>query len=310
MRFLIALAAGLLFMLPQARPCLNEYRQTALPLHNGVLQLNLLLDPETKASLPYWHYGFEKIPGLAIRRDSLKRVFKNLDYKGVSDLAVLELKIGDRRYALELLDSLCQKHPGEYTLLANLGTACELTGNLPRALALLKTAIRLQPAAHFNSEWIHVKLLEQAVLANPDYRQVIALGTTPFESWWNNRADPLPAPADSLKKQLAYQLHERIAFTPPPNEAVAQLLLDFADIVARHDGSPQAMPFYEFAASYGNAEMVNQVTARKALLQKTSGEIKATFRWAAGAWALPLVFFILVFIAWLRSIRKKRDQTG
>ena len=66
---------------------------------------------------------------------------------------------------------------------------------------------------------------------------------------------------DSLQVQLAYQLHERISFVGRPDPIVGQLVLDFADLVAKTDGLIQASAFYDYAVSY-DAKLKAEVNKR------------------------------------------------
>jgi hypothetical protein len=132
----------------------------------------------------------------------------------------------------------------------------------------------------------------------------MGLGIKDFSAWLNDQKYQFPQSPDSLKKQLAYQLHERISFVGPPDPVVAQLVLDFADIIAKHDGHAAALPFYEYAAVYGKESINAIVSKRKEIIAQTKKEIETTFRRAAIIWAVPLLAFILIFFAWLRSKKK------
>lgn len=305
------------------RACGNEYYSSIeMPLQKDSLLLHYLLTAPGDFIRPYWWNGFEE--NIIMKRDSLLRALskqkgtdftngwalikelKNerqttIDYKLVSDFALHELKVGEKALAIKLLELLYASHPNEYTILANLGTAYELTGKNTKALELLQKAIAINPQSHFGSEWIHIKILEQKISSAPDYSSIINLGSKNFGAWLTDNNYSFPQEPDSLKKQIAYQLHERISFIKPPDPIVAQLVLDFADIVARHNGYEAAIPFYEYAANYGTTAISDIVVARKQVLHKTREEIKATFNWASVVWVVPLVVFVLIFIAWIRG---------
>ena len=319
-----------LFPTKQSLACGNEYFNTIeMPLHKDSLLLNQLLLSPGDSDHPYWWNGFGE--NIIIKRDSLLKalskqigrpiqnsfilykILKNgkaemADYKLVSDFAWYELRVGNKSIAVSLLELLYTKHADEYNILANLGTAYEVTGNNQKALELLQKAIAVNPQSHVGSEWIHIKILEQKNSAAPDYTKIINLGSKNFEEWLIDRKYSFPQNPDSLKKQIAYQLHERISFIKPPDAIIAQLVLDFADIVARHDGHVAAAPFYEYADNYGSSPTHSIVESRKKILTKTRQEIKTTFNWASVVWAFPLIVFVLVFIAWIRNRRNQATQ--
>ena len=303
----------LFFMLfvPGIFACINEYFPTEPPKHLGKLDLFHLLNSDDE-TMAYWRYGLHRdhTPvNLRNRREKLlENGLKNLDFQSLSDYASIELKIGDKKAALRILDSLYKKHPQEYNIVANLGTAYELVGNDSMALLLIRKAVDINAASHYRSEWIHVKILEQKIATNPDYSKIIGLGIKDFTDWIVDDKYNFPQPPDSLKLQIAYQLHERISFVAPPNPIVAQLVLDFADIVAKHDGADAALPFYDYAAVYGKENMSSIVSKRKEIITQTKKEIESSFRRAAIIWAIPLLAFVLIFFAWLRSRKKNRES--
>lgn len=288
--------------------CLNEYYRTELPLANNKLDLHTLLYKKDHV-LPYWKHGFEDDAMLEnpfrSRRDSLEEIgLDKLDYKGLSDYAAIELRIGNRKKAVEILEKLYVQHPNEYNIVANLGTAYEVTGNNEKALELLRKAVAINPRSHYGSEWIHVAILEQKVGAK-QYNQIINLGIKDFSQWIIDKSYVFPRNADSLKIQIAYQLHERIAFIAPPDDVVGQLVLDFADIVAKTESRDAAIPFYEYAGHYSSS-LQKTVEARKAALKAEQKEVKNTFRWASVIWAIPLLAFFMILFAWLKTIRNNR----
>lgn len=286
--------------------CANEYLLTELPMSGNKINLAELLNGN-KGSYGYWHHGFFD-PSLNVRKDSLKKVgLDKLDYKGLSDYAVLELKIGDRKKALELMEQLYAKYPQEYNIVANLGTAYEVTGNNEKALELLKKAVAINPRSHHGSEWIHIGILEQK-LAGKEYDQVINLGIKDFPQWLNDKSYVFTRPADSLKIQIAYQLHERIGFIDAPDSVIGQLVLDFADIVAKTETKDTAVAFYDYALKY-SPSLQPAIAARKAFLQEEKKTVQNTFRWASVVWVIPLLSFFLILFAWLKTIRRQRKQS-
>lgn len=311
----------------RAIACGSEYFYTPaqMPLLHGKLDLEKLLTAAHYPESPYWWVGFGK--NVVATKDSLFKVLagkanvypesieakyqqiidvllKKDEFKLLSDYAWYELRVGNKQRALLLLEQLYTLHPNEYNIVINLGTAYEVNGNNAKALELVRKAVDLNGSAHHKSEWIHIKILEQKLSIPADYKKIINLGITDFAKWIINDQYVFPQAPDSLKVQLAFQLHQRISFTNPPDSIVAQLVLDFADIVAKHDGSVSAIPFYDYAAKYADRSSNETIAERKKILSATKTEIEGTFRRAAIVWAIPLIALVIIFIAWLRSLRK------
>jgi tetratricopeptide (TPR) repeat protein len=272
----IFLVIAVLFFHPlKSFSCGNEYfiTQQEIPLNKDRLSLKRLLFT-TDDVLPYWHYGFGEdlykkhvelrkkiiaagvsMEGLYITWEELRQaLIKNVDYKLLSDFAWYELRVGDKEIAIKLLEGLYEKHPKEYNIIANLGTAYEVTGKNEMALALLKKAVAINPASHHGSEWIHIRILEQKVKSKPNYTKIIDLGADrDLGKWLNGESYDKEISPDSLMIQIAYQLHERISFIPEPDPIVGQLVFDFADLVAIVRSPSEAKPFYRFAITYDSS---------------------------------------------------------
>ena len=302
-RFLVA--ASLLLIHSAAFPCLNEYsaRQNA-PMQDHRLNLNYLLEPSDTYH-PYWLHGFQNQGLLDRQNQYLKMGIRNLNFRDLSDFAVIELKLGDKEKGLTILEELYRKRPTEYNIVANLGTAYELNGDLPKALEYLKKAVALNPGSHYGSEWIHIKILEQQLADSPDYKKIINLGITDFQKWLTDKTYQFPRPADSLKLQIASQLNERIAFIAPPDPVIGQLVTDFADIVAKTDSIGAAKTFYRYALTY-DGHLKDSIAKRISGIEASEKEVKDTFRWASVVWAVPLLALVMIFLAWLKSLRQRK----
>jgi tetratricopeptide (TPR) repeat protein len=284
--------------------CLNEYRTSEMPFADGKVNLYKLLYSD-KAHFPYWHHGFDEMEDLDLQNAAFKnKGLDKLDYKELSDYAVLQIKIGDREQGVAILEKLYAQHPEEYNIVANLGTAYEIVGNDQKALELLRKAVVINPISHYGSEWIHINILEQKLGAR-QYDKIINLGIRDFSQWVIDKSYVFPRPADSLKIQIAYQLHERIGFIKAPDSAIGHLVLDFADIVAKTDVRDSAIFFYNYAAYY-NPALQATIDERKKALAKEHKVVNDTFRWASVVWAIPLLAFVLLFAAWLKSIKKNK----
>lgn len=259
--------------------CGNEYYTPEMPLQKGRLNLNMLLHSEYDMQISYWNNQIGD--NIYAHRDSLyNAIFKknkeykyrqkvswaqiqtaidnNTGYQLLSDFAWYELKLYNKANAVKLLEYLYSKHPGEYNIVANLGTAYEVTGKNSKALQLLRKAVAINPASHYGSEWIHLRILEQKLADTPDYPKIINLQINDLHTWLNDKAYQYPQPADSLLKQIAYQLHERTSFIKPPDKIIGQLIFDFANVVAKEYGQQEAKIFYDYAAKYDAALTNNE----------------------------------------------------
>ncbi|MGN6419821.1 MAG: tetratricopeptide repeat protein [Pseudobacter sp.] len=303
---LTLMAACTIFAIP-AFACLNEYIRTEPPLRAGQLQLKYLLHMQDTAR-PYWSHGFHDQESRYREDLTLTTDINKLDWKTRSDYAVNQLRTGDQKTALAILEDLYRSHPTEYNIIANLGTAYELTGNKTKALEFLRKAVAINPRSHYESEWIHIRLLEQEISGTPDYKKIINLGVGSFPEWLIDKTYKFPRNADSLKLQIAFQLHERIGFIAPPNKAIGQLVTDFADIVAKTDSLGAAKEFYQFALSY-DSTLKDTVAARIRGVESSQKEVKDTFRWATVVWAIPLVALLMIFFAWLKSMRNQKKNS-
>lgn len=303
-----SLIAALLLLPVIAFSCLNEYRRTEMLFIDGKVNLAGLLNGKDKGHKPYWSHGFEEEMSLVHAHDSLARRVKDnsITWQGLSDYAVYELKIGNKKRAVEILEKLVAGHPKEYNVLANLGTAYELTGDDNKALELLKKAVAVNPGSHYSSEWIHIRVLEEK-LAGRQYNKIINLDIKDFSTWVTDKSYIFKVPADSLKIQIAYQLHERIGFVASPDPVVGQLVLDFADIVAKTEVRTEAIPFYNYAAWY-DSSLTTIKEARLKVLSEEKKVVNDTFRWASIIWALPLLAFAVLLAAWIRSMRRNKNN--
>lgn len=286
--------------------CFNDYRTPEMPFADGKVDLYKLLYSD-KTHFPYWHHGFDEMQDLEQQNNAFKKKgLSKLDYKELSDYAVLQIKIGDREEGVALLEKLYTQHPDEYNIVANLGTAYEVMGNDAKALELLKKAVAINPVSHYGSEWIHINILEQK-LGTQQYDKIINLGIKDFAQWVIDKSYVFPRPADSLKIQIAYQLHERIGFIKAPDSTIGHLVLDFADIVAKTDVRDSATFFYNYAAYY-NPALKATIDERKKALAEEHKVINDTFRWASFMWAIPLLAFVMLFAAWMKAIKKNKQQ--
>lgn len=164
---------------------------------------------------------------------------KHKDYRYAADWASTMLKLGQYKDALEILVWLNRKFPDKYMVLANLGTAYELNGNLDSALKYIGKGYAINPNSHGGSEWIHLKVLEFQKQGTHDPNLLGLLNLSEKDQ------------RDSAKMfQIRYQLLERMPFSPSPNEVVARLLIDYAGCLASQSSMEVAIAFLKMARDH------------------------------------------------------------
>lgn len=166
-----------------------------------------------------------------------KRGQQEDDFKNESNIALYYMKLGEVKKAIRILEPLVNEYPDEYIIIANLGTAYELDGQLRRALDLIRRGYAINPDSHYGSEWIHIKILEAK----------IAHGSN--SSWYISH--PIVTVEELLEKQndyrgrynnhLAAQIRTRVPFTPAPNKVIANLLRTYAKYCEEHDTYENAL---------------------------------------------------------------------
>src|SRR5947209_6766324 len=77
----------------------------------------------------------------------------------IADLGALHVRLGEAGKAVALLRTAQREHPNHFRLLANLGTACQIQGDLSQALAHLQQAHRLAPGKFQQAEKYHLELV-------------------------------------------------------------------------------------------------------------------------------------------------------
>lgn len=329
-------AIALSFILLSFQPykifaCGNEYYTPEMPLQKGKLDLNMLLFSERDMALSYWSNNIGD--NIYAHRDSLYNaifnnkarkykvrqkvswaqiqtaIHNNTSYQLLSDFAWYELKLYNKANAVKLLEYLYSKHPGEYNIVANLGTAYEVTGNNKKALELLSKAVAIHPASHYGSEWIHIRILEQKLAEEPDYSKIINLQITDFNTWLTDKKYQYPQPADSLLKQIAYQLHERTSFIKPPDKIIGYLVFDFANIVAKEYGPWEAKIFYDYAVTYHSSlKNKGSIYAKDSTVSLNNDDDKVVSYSAANLtkfMLIPAAFASIAIFLWMIRRRKK-----
>jgi hypothetical protein len=83
-----------------------------------------------------------------------------------ADLGALYIRVGQVNKAVELLRTAQREHPNHFFIAANLGTACQLQGNLAQAADALQRAVRLAPGKQQSAEELHLKLVRLRLQAS------------------------------------------------------------------------------------------------------------------------------------------------
>ena len=180
-----------------------------------------------------------------------KRGQQEDDFKNESNIALYYMKLGKVKKALSILEPLSAEYPDEYIILANLGTAYELDGQLPIALKNIRKGYAMNPDSHFGSEWIHIKILEAK----------IAHGNN--SNWF--RRNPIITVEEILEKNpdahrgyrnhLAVQIRTRVPFTPAPNPVIANLLRTYAEYCEKHSSYENALMARIYVLEFENVEI-------------------------------------------------------
>jgi len=182
------------------------------------------------------------------RLDSLWKTTGDIEYR--SDYGVLLIILGQYQEAIDLYQDIERTNPGLYATASNLGTALELAGDNENALKWIKRAVEINPAAHFHSEWIHVKILEAKIKGEQFFNSDFLLGTN-----FGNETIPTSNYPDSvlltLRQALYYQLNERSSFVKSHDKIVAVLLFELGNIAWLTDAKSECYEIYQLAKKYG-----------------------------------------------------------
>ena len=77
----------------------------------------------------------------------------------LADLGALNIRLGKVERAIEVLRAASRKHPDQFRIASNLGTAWQLSGDLEQAATALEEAVRLAPEKLKSFEEYHLKLV-------------------------------------------------------------------------------------------------------------------------------------------------------
>jgi tetratricopeptide (TPR) repeat protein len=262
----ISSVAAIFLAAVSARPCINEYSPPPF-----VQRLSKILSPRFKEPAPaptkarprptfapsidpkalYVIKIVEKpFPADWVARERELRPVaaeENADFRSRNDYASTLLHLGRTREAVGILEALASQHPKEYSILATLGTAYELDGQLDRAVQYISKATELNPKSHMGTEWLHIKILEAkiAMQKNPTWLEANSvLG----ESFTTRKYAQEQA---RITEGVTYQLNERLQFVAPPDPIIADLLYDTARLYDSNFDYASAVPLYKASLRFG-----------------------------------------------------------
>lgn len=214
--------------------------------------------------------------------------FKETNSIDENGMAVALIHLGRTKEALKILEKLERKTPRSYYVAANLGTAYELVGDHEKAYKWIAEGMKRNPDSHFGTEWLHLKILKakQAIKKDPKWIETNSvLGID-----WKSIGDDLSKvqvggdrgetyDAETVRKAIEYQLHERTEFVKPPDPTVASLLYDLSHLV-RHSRSREHGDLVLNAAhTYGYPGSSTPSPALSAPAAETMQDDPTTSRW-------------------------------
>jgi tetratricopeptide (TPR) repeat protein len=140
---------------------------------------------------------------------------RKLSADELADQGALYLRLGEPARAVELLRTAQHDHPNHFRIVANLGTAWQLQGDLTQAAACLQQAVRLAPGKLQKAEEYQLKLVQLRQRESPTAQELDDLFGIRFVGE-TGKYEPgklavaerkkLPANAAGLTQQLALWL--------------------------------------------------------------------------------------------------------
>ena len=222
--------------------CLNG---ETLKLANGVI-----LYEDHEGYVPYGHEFGDKqsLNGILLSLEKEYKENKNLDY--LSDQGFILITLGKYQEAIDLYKKIETLQPNRYSTASNIGTAYELIGNNKEALKWIEKAIKINQNSHYQSEWIHVNILKAKIKGEKYITSQFLIGKD-FGTEKLPKSDMDGGELFILRKQIYYQLNERISFVKPKDKIVAQLLFDLANVSYLFGDKEEAMENYKLSEEYG-----------------------------------------------------------
>lgn len=185
---------------------------------------------------------------------------KSGKYQDLSDYAVALLRAGEFVKGRDILKDLAVEHGDEYIIAANLGTAYELTGDVPNALEWIRKGVELNPKSHDGTEWLHVKILEAKAQAQGQKNWFAKNKTLALDFGSEVQpVQPKTAVRDEQQKELSiadvrqaleYQLQERTQFIKAEDRQMSELLISLGNILVLQAEPEKAYEVFKLAREY------------------------------------------------------------
>lgn len=240
-KYFFSVLFGVLFSVP-AFGCLNG---ETLKLEDGTI-----LYEDYEGYVPYGHYftSNDELNKILLSLEKGYRETGKLNY--LSDKGLILIIQGKYKEAIELYKKIEKAEPNRYSTASNIGTAYELIGNNAEALRWIEKAVKINPNSHYGSEWIHINILKAKMkggkLINSRFLIGMDFGNGKFPESEKGNEELFV-----LRKQLYYQLNERVSFVKPKDKIVAQLLFDLGNISYLMREKEEAAETYKMAKEYG-----------------------------------------------------------
>jgi tetratricopeptide (TPR) repeat protein len=116
---------------------------------------NIALKPGATTAASPWRLKYEEAAA-QLEKAAQER---QLTADERADLGALFVRLGETAKAIDVLRAAQREHPHHFRLLANLGTAWQLQGDLDQAATCLQQAVRLAPGKLQRAEEYHLKLV-------------------------------------------------------------------------------------------------------------------------------------------------------
>lgn len=178
-----------------------------------------------------------------------------------NSIAAALIHLGRIEEALRILESLEKRRPASYYTAANLGTAYELMGNNEQAYKWIAIGMKRNPASHFGTEWLHLKILraKQEMKKDPKWMDENSVLGINWDAISNDLSKVQVSDdrgtvytAETVRKAIEYQLHERTEFVKPPDQTVASLLFDLSHLVRNSRSEEHGDLVLNAAYTYGH----------------------------------------------------------
>lgn len=231
--------------------------------------------------LSQYHRTFNKETIKAQLRRAKAKPDAQTNFKTQSNIALYHMKLGHVDSALNILEALNIKYPKEYIIIANLGTAYELDGQLKKALEFIKKGYEINPASHLGSEWIHIKILEAKIKEKQSPGWLRKHPIIEIDDLFKETA---ARPHIFRDNHLEFQIRTRVAFTPAPNKVMANLLETLAKYNEKHGSYENAIIAYihvlEFTESNSKKRAISKdiIALNKKRLESGIRELPFVFK--------------------------------